>query len=296
MANCFGFHPQLSVELDMPLNDAQPSIDETAKNDSILKQEDSLSSESDSPPTQEETPHAASLGELSPEPEASASIGEGAAFADFFTKNHSKEGIHPKAACFEGDPLSQDAVGFKVNDRRFWQISEIELEDEPARSQLPTYVQQLKTELEEKNQTLQSYIAAYKKEVVENLEKTKERLERDATLRLEQLRGQLAEPMMEVMDALDRSLSAAAQSSNFEALLQGMKMVHLLMLQKLQEFGLQRIETVGKPFDPKVHEAVAVMPVTEEEKNNIILAEFRPGFTLGERLVRAALVQVGKVQ
>lgn len=186
--------------------------------------------------------------------------------------------------------------GFIVNDRRFWTLDEEELEAELVRPRMPTYVEQLEQQLEQKSEQLKEYIAAYKKEVVEGLEKTKARLERDAAARVEQLQGQLAEPMMEVLDALERSLAAAQSSASYEALHQGVQMVQLLMVQKLQTMGLSRMETVGRPFDPALHEAVAVVPVADTAQNNIIQSELRPGFTLGDRLVRAAQVQVGKLQ
>jgi molecular chaperone GrpE len=188
------------------------------------------------------------------------------------------------------------APGFTVHDRRFWNLEDAELEAEEQRAEFPSYVEQLRQQLEEKDRQLREYIAAYKQEVVEGLEKTKQRLERDAAARVDQVRGELAQPMMEVLDALERSLTAAESSSSFGALLQGVQMVHLLMVQKLQSLGLTRVEAVGRPFDPSVHEAVAVAPVSDPTQDNVVVAELKPGFTLGDRLVRPAQVQVGKLQ
>lgn len=196
----------------------------------------------------------------------------------------------------ENDADGPAAPAFTVHDRRFWNREDNELEHEEQRPEFPSYVEQLRQQLDEKDRQLREYIAAYKQEVVEGLEKTKQRLERDAAARVEQVRGELAQPMMEVLDALERSLAAAETSSSFGALLQGVQMVHLLMVQKLQSLGLTRVETVGRPFDPSVHEAVAVTPVTDPAQDNVVAAEVKPGFTLGDRLVRPAQVQVGKLQ
>lgn len=191
----------------------------------------------------------------------------------------------------------QERPAFTVKDRRFWNLDDDELETEDSEHpKLPSFVEQLKQQLEQKDKQLKEYIAAYKTEVVEGLEKTKQRLERDAEARLERQRGQLAEPMMEVLEALERSLVAAESGAEAEALLQGVKMVHLLMLQKLQALGLARLEVVGHPFDPSLHEAVAVVPVTDAAQDSLVINEIRAGFKLGDQLVRAALVQVGKLQ
>ena len=184
---------------------------------------------------------------------------------------------------------------FTVLDRRFWTLDEEQLDQEEERPGAPSYVEDLKRQLADKDRQLKDYIAAYKAEVVEGLEKTKKRLERDAESRMEQLRGQVAEPMLEVLEALERSLVAAQTSASFDGLHEGVRMVHMLMVQKLQSLGLQRVATVGETFDPAVHEAVSVVPAADETQNNRVLTEFRAGFTLGDRLVRAAQVQVGKL-
>jgi molecular chaperone GrpE len=189
---------------------------------------------------------------------------------------------------------SQETPGFTVNDRRFWNLDAEELEQEDAKPRAPTYVEQLQSQLEEKDRQLREYIAAYKKEVVEGLEQTKARLERDSQEQAIQLRGQVAEPMMEVLDALERSVAAAEASPSVETVLEGIRMVHLLMVQKLQELGLTRIQAVGTPFDPRFHEAVGVVPITDAAQDNMVLAELKPGFMLGDRLVRPAMVQVGR--
>lgn len=201
----------------------------------------------------------------------------------------------PPAESHEREREEEPRPRFTVNDRRFWTMEEQDLESEGTRPSQPSFVEQLERQLQDKDQQLREYIAAYKKEVVEGLEKTKERLERDASARIEQIRGQMAGPMIEVLEALERSILAAESGATAEAVLQGVRMVHLLMVQKLQELGLQRVATVGQPFDPSCHEAVAVIPVSEPARDNTIVAELRPGFTLGERLVRAAQVQVGKL-
>ncbi len=186
--------------------------------------------------------------------------------------------------------------GFVVNDRRFWNLSEDELDQEEEPSELPSYVEQLQTELEEKDKQLREYIQAYKSEVGDGLQKTKERLERDAEQHMGRVQGEMALPMLDVLEALERSVMAAQSTGNPEALMQGVQMTYSLMVQKLGEMGLNRIECEGQPFDPNLHEAVAVAQVTDPAEDSVVVQEFRPGFVLGERVIRAAQVQVGKHQ
>jgi molecular chaperone GrpE len=198
--------------------------------------------------------------------------------------------LHSSAPQAEGE---QEHSGFKVHDKRFWKRDAQELE-EGNRPQLPSYVENLRLQLEEKDKQLRDYIAAYKKEVVEGLEKTKGRLERENQQKLEQLQGRLAMPMLEVLDALERSITAGEAESAAAPFLQGVKLVYQLMVQKLTEMGLSRLETVGQVFDPNIHEAVALTPVTDAALHNRVINELKPGFSLAGRVIRPALVQVGK--
>jgi molecular chaperone GrpE len=68
------------------------------------------------------------------------------------------------------------------------------------------------------------------------------------------------------------------------------------MVQKLQELGLARLAAAGQSFDPTRHEAVAVQTVSDPAQDGVVVAELRPGFALGERVLRAAQVRVGKLR
>lgn len=194
------------------------------------------------------------------------------------------------------DEESQPATGFKVFDRRFWTLDDEQLAAADEKPRVPTYVAQLEAKVAEKDKLLKEYIAAYKKEVVEELEQTKRRLENDAAQQRKQLVGELVTPMIEVLEVLERSVIAAQTASNVEAVRDGVRMVQLLMVQKLEAMGLSRIATTGCPFDPAVHEAVAVVPAQDATQDNTVAAELCAGFSYEGRVFRPAKVQVAKVQ
>src|SRR2546427_1604624 len=103
--------------------------------------------------------------------------------------------------------------GFTVNDRRFWVEGDGHPTSESATPQYPTYVEQLRAQLDEKDRQLQEYIAAYKEQIVRGLEETKQRLSRENERERERLRGRLVEDLLDVLDNLDRSLEAAPGSA-----------------------------------------------------------------------------------
>jgi len=215
-------------------------------------------------------------------------------------RDHDETDGRLRAASNGNEPSNRDtderASEFKVFDRRFWASEDTVQEDAEERSEVPSYVEQLQRQVAEKDKQLREYIAAYKREVVENLEQTKARLERDAEQKARGVRGEMAGPMMEILETLERSIAVSETSTDVDALREGMKMVHLLLMQKLKDLGLDRIETVGKPFDPAIHEAVAVVRAADPSQDNVVINELSPGFILEGRVVRAPKVQVAKVQ
>ena len=72
-----------------------------------------------------------------------------------------------------------------------------------------------------------------------------------------------------------------------------MKMIYEQVQAELRKFGLERIDSVGRPFDPNLHEAVGVVP-WEGSPEGTVLAENLKGYLLNGRLLRPAHVTVAQ--
>jgi molecular chaperone GrpE len=59
------------------------------------------------------------------------------------------------------------------------------------------------------------------------------------------------------------------------------------------QVGVEPIMAIGEQFNPELHEAVDIVPV-DAEKDGIVTSEYSRGYRFGERLLRAARVQVGR--
>jgi molecular chaperone GrpE len=70
----------------------------------------------------------------------------------------------------------------------------------------------------------------------------------------------------------------------------GLKLTIKTLYDSLDQIGVKRVETVGKDFNPGIMECIE----TVEGKENSVVEEIRPGFTLFEKTLRPALVKVGK--
>ena len=75
-----------------------------------------------------------------------------------------------------------------------------------------------------------------------------------------------------------------------EADREGMQILVRKFSQAMQSLGVEEIESVGKPFDPAVHNAIS----TGKGEPDVVLEEFQKGYRLGGKLLRPAMVMVGK--
>lgn len=102
----------------------------------------------------------------------------------------------------------------------------------------------------------------------------------------------LVSDLLPVLDNFGRALDAAGQTDNFEALKGGVEAIYRMLDDVLSRAGLQRIEAVGQPFDPNLHEAIMQVPADEEHEAGQVVEELRPGYRLNDRVVRPSLVKV----
>lgn len=110
--------------------------------------------------------------------------------------------------------------------------------------------------------------------------------------------GEVVGKFLPVLDNLQRALDIerskeAAESEEFRHFLQGVELISKQLGGVLEALGVETVPTVGHPFDPHVHEAVATME-TDRFAADEVVEEMRRGYRLGERLLRPAMVKVAK--
>jgi len=99
--------------------------------------------------------------------------------------------------------------------------------------------------------------------------------------------------LLPVFDNLERATAHADTATDVKSLADGIRIVLKQFTDSLERMGIKRVPTVGKPFDPSVHEAIQQIESTEHPAG-IVMAEVQPGYAIGDYLVRAALVVVSK--
>ncbi len=100
--------------------------------------------------------------------------------------------------------------------------------------------------------------------------------------------------LLPVLDDLERAEENIAKSDNVETLKEGVELIVSKLRKTLEQQGLKKMETGGQAFDTDFHEAVALVPVQEEEQKNQIIDCVQAGYILNEKVIRHAKVVVGQ--
>ncbi len=132
-----------------------------------------------------------------------------------------------------------------------------------------------------------------------DFENYRKRVARDGAVQREQGRADVVAALLDVLDDLDRvvaagaGLDADAVGADAAAVASGVRVVAEKAQQTLATFGVERVDAVGVPFDPTVHDAVQQVEV-EGVDEPTVHEVLRPGYRLADRVVRAAMVVVAQ--
>jgi molecular chaperone GrpE len=99
--------------------------------------------------------------------------------------------------------------------------------------------------------------------------------------------------LLPVFDNLERASDHAETATDVKALAEGIALVMRQFLDTLNKLGVERVESVNRPFDPSVHEAIQHLETAEYEPGTVAV-EVQPGYRMADRLIRPALVVVAK--
>ena len=103
----------------------------------------------------------------------------------------------------------------------------------------------------------------------------------------------LLSDLLPVVDSLEKAEEAAKNTDNSDSMAEGISLSLKLFVSTLERSGIAIVDPLGEPFDPQLHEAMAMVPNPDAEPNSVMDVMQR-GYTLNGRLVRAAKVVVVK--
>jgi molecular chaperone GrpE len=171
-------------------------------------------------------------------------------------------------------------------------------EDEQATFQeerLPSYVERLKQEAQEKDQKLKDYVAAYKEKTAED-DDFRKRLEKDNDVRLDQFKANLFSRLVPILDNLNRALQAVNSNRDFDGLNQGVEMVSKQFSRELKNNDVEVIDTKNRKFNSKTDEIFLTEETDDPKMENMIVQELEPGYIFKDKLIKAAKVKVAHLK
>src|SRR5215510_13882166 len=102
----------------------------------------------------------------------------------------------------------------------------------------------------------------------------------------------VADNMERALGALDEDLREKADAGT-KALLEGVELTERELLKVLEKHGVKKFEPLGEKFDPNVHQAMFELPDASRAAGTVARV-IQPGYMIGERVLRPALVAVAK--
>ena len=173
--------------------------------------------------------------------------------------------------------INKDVDSSEVEQREDAKVMEADSAKENAE------MAKLTADLEELRQSMlrsQADFANYRKRI------EKERFEdsKRATARV-------IEGLIPVIDGFEHALAAHRDADEYENYRKGFELIYKQLLDSITKLGAERIDPVGKPFDPHLHQAVD-REETSEHKDGTILQVFQPGYVFHGRVLRPAMVRV----
>ena len=124
-------------------------------------------------------------------------------------------------------------------------------------------------------------------------ENYRKRMAREILDTREQTRVKTIGEMVGIYDLLQMAVEHASKATDVAALRQGLEMSFGEFKRILKGMGVEVLDAVGQPFDPSIHEAMSTLN-SDEVPDGVVLQQWKPGFKIGDKLLRPATVVVSK--
>lgn len=148
----------------------------------------------------------------------------------------------------------------------------------------------LKKALEEEREKSNEYLNRLKY-LQADFENYRKRMEKEIRETAQVSKERLVLNLLDAIDELELAIHSGRETENKQALLEGVEMTLKKMYTTLGQEGLAKIEAVGKPYDPKLHEVVIKVP-TKNHEENVVIEEVRKGYLLRNRVIRPSIVKI----
>lgn len=123
---------------------------------------------------------------------------------------------------------------------------------------------------------------------------TRKRLHREREEFAKYAAETLVRGLLPIADSLSQAVVAVDKQADAQAVVKGVHLIYRQLLGLLEKEGVKRIPTVGEPFDPHQHEAVAQVDAGDGTPDDTVVEEIQVGYTMHGKVIRPAMVKVAR--
>lgn len=105
---------------------------------------------------------------------------------------------------------------------------------------------------------------------------------------------QLIGELLPVLDNLDRAIAISDERGDAPAAVEGMRMIRSQLDTVLRGYGVEKLDALAQPFDPKVHDAIGLLDVTDRGWDGRVIDQLEPCYVYRDQLLRPAKVVVAR--
>lgn len=146
-------------------------------------------------------------------------------------------------------------------------------------------------QIEKLRQEVEQWKDKYLRALAE-LENLRKQMRKEAINRYEAGVRQVCYSLLDVLDDIEAAFKQLEQTTEINAVKEGLSLVHKKFLKVLEEHGIEPIHALHQPFDPERHEAVMMIETQDEEQHGKVIEELKKGYLMRGELVRPAKVVV----
>jgi molecular chaperone GrpE len=157
---------------------------------------------------------------------------------------------------------------------------------------LKSELQSVKEELRKARESSEGSLSKLK-DLMADFDNYRKQMEKQAASKTESAKAELLLKFVNVRDDYLRALAVARKARTEPVVIEGLEGMLKNIDSLLSSEGVKEIETVGTPFDPNVHDAIAHTQRDDLEENTVT-AEIRKGYVLNDRVLRPSMVEISK--
>jgi molecular chaperone GrpE len=164
----------------------------------------------------------------------------------------------------------------------------VEEDNEVLRNELQSVREELRKTKESADSSLNKL-----KYLMADFDNYRKQMDRQAASKTEVIKAELLLKFLNIRDDYLRALSVARQSKSEPVVIEGLEGIMKNIDSLIASEGVREIETVGTPFDPNVHDAIAYS-ARDDVVDNTVTSEIRKGYMLNGKVLRPSLVEISK--